>query len=333
MKDSKKIADVSVIIPAYNEESYVSRCLTSVLEQDYTRGKIEILFVDGGSSDNTIEVVSEIESKVNGSSNCTITILNNPQKIAASGMNTGFKAAKGDVLIPFSAHAYMKSDFISQSIACLEETEADIAGGIVISAPDSSTYLSRAIGKALNTKFALGGITARTGKKRRPMENPSFGAYRREIFDKYGYMDENLKRNTDYEFNLRLHNAGLKIMFCPDIKSYYFNRPTLKSLYRQYYDTSFNKAAMIGRYRNIIRMRHIVPSAFFLALIIAIAVSFFSPIAMYSAFSLAGLYLLGAIIFSVPNIKYLPVLPIIYLTIHFGYGLGFIWGFLNRRRG
>ncbi|MFP4460282.1 MAG: glycosyltransferase family 2 protein [Candidatus Zixiibacteriota bacterium] len=327
---SKRNCNITIVIPAYNEENHIARCISSVIKQQYM-GKIEILVIDGGSEDRTREIAEDIKKSLEKDELRSLEILDNPKKIAASGMNIGFKNGKGNVLIPFSAHAYMAPDFVQKSIDCLNETGADVAGGIVLSAPDSNTYLSKAIGKALNSKFALGGITARTGKKRRPMENPSFGAYRKEIFEKFGYMDETLKRNTDYEFNLRLHKGGAKIMFCPYIKSYYFNRPNLKSLYRQYYDTSFHKAAMIGRYKKVIRPRHLVPSIFFLMLFILVIAGIFIEEALLAAGAVFALYLFGAIIFSLKNILYLPLLPICYLTIHFGYGLGFILGLFSRK--
>lgn len=326
----KEKCDVTIVIPAFNEEDHIESCIKSILSQNFNEGELEIIVVDGMSEDKTATKIKELSDSLDIRDNRSIKLLENPKKIAASGMNIGLKAGIGDVLFVFSAHAYMKQDFIQKSIDCLRETGSDIAGGIVLSAPDSNTYLSKAIGKALNSKFALGGITARTGRKRRPMENPSFGAYRKEIIEKFGYMDESLKRNTDYEFNIRLHRQGAKITFCPDIKSYYFNRPTLKTLFKQYYDTSFYKAAMIGKYQKVIRLRHLVPPAFFIILFVLLIGGLFSEYSFYGALVLFSLYLLGAIVFSLNKIKYLPVLPICYLTIHFGYAAGFLLGLLSR---
>jgi len=329
--DQKKI-DVTIVIPARNEESYISKCLDSISEQDYKGGEIEIIVVDGCSKDRTKAIVIYFIENINHfQKGFSVRFIDNPDLIAASGMNIGFKAAKGDVVIPFSAHAYMSKDFIRKNVESLQQTGADVVGGLIISAPENTSYKARAIGKALNSKFALGGIKARTGKKIEPMENPSFGAYRKEVFEKYGYMDESLIRNTDYEYNLRLSRMGVKIIFSPEIKSFYFNRPDFLSLYKQYFYTSYFKAMMIGEYPGIIRLRHLIPTFFFLTLFILLIASVFSKFCLIPFAALFMLYLIGAIAFSLGNIGYLPILPVVFFIIHFGYGFGFIVGFIKSR--
>ena len=328
---SPDTVNVTVVVPAFNEGKNLTKCLDSITSNIYSRGNTEILIVDGNSTDNTKDVAQAwIDSlRQKPYSGYTARLLSNPKRTAATGMNTGFKAADGDVVIPFSAHAYMSNDFIEKNIECLEKTDSDVCGGIVISAPDSPSWIAKAIGCALNTRFALGGITARTGNRIKEMDNPSFGAYRRDVLHKHGYMCESLIRNTDYEFNMRLKRAGEKITFYPDIKSFYYNRKTIFSLYLQYFYTSYYKAYMIGRYTDVIKLRHLAPPLFFMALFLFAVLSVVNSIFIYPFFALFGTYMLTSVVFSLANLKYILALPIIYLTIHLGYGLGFIAGFLN----
>ena len=327
LESGQQTIHISIIIPARNESSNILNCIKSISEQDYEWGSIEIIIADGDSDDNTIEIIQAFINSCDDS-RIDIRILENVNRTAACGMNLGFRNATGDILMPFSAHAYMEKSFLRKNIECLISTDADVCGGIVKSAPDNKLYLARAIGVALNTKIALGGITARTGTKTKPFENPSFGAYKRELFDKYGYLDENLMRNSDYEFNLRLKNNNVKIMFSPEIISYYYNRPSLKRLFLQYFYTSYYKAFMIGKYPNIIRIRHLIPSFYFLSLIVLLFAIIICPTAVWGLLFAISIYLLAAFLSSISKPKYLFILPVIYFTIHAGYGFGIILGFI-----
>jgi glycosyltransferase involved in cell wall biosynthesis len=48
---------ISIIIPIYNEEKYIAKCLDSIIKSDFDKDKIEVLLVDGGSSDKTVEII------------------------------------------------------------------------------------------------------------------------------------------------------------------------------------------------------------------------------------------------------------------------------------
>jgi len=80
---------VSFIIPTYNCESILDRCLKSIIKQKYPKDKIEILIIDGGSIDNTIGVAQKY----------TQNILENDRKIAEFGKSIGIQKAKGELII------------------------------------------------------------------------------------------------------------------------------------------------------------------------------------------------------------------------------------------
>ena len=320
---------VSIVIPARNEENFIGKCLRSIAEQTYPHSKIEVLVVDGVSEDNTADIVRQIASSVD----IPIKLIENPQRRTPVGMNLGFKAAAGDVLIPFSAHAYMTPDFVEKNVEILNRTGADAAGGVVISAPDHRTYQARGIGVALNSPFALGGIAARVGKAARPITNPSFGAYRRYLFDRFGYIDDSLTRNQDYEFNMRIARGGAKIFFSREIRSYYYNRPTLVQLFRQYYLTSFWRVYMLGRFARAIRLRHTIPPLLLFFIVAMGLASIFSPTALKWLEIIGGGYIalsiLASLIASIKGgIQYFPILPLSFWVVHTAYGLGFTAGLI-----
>lgn len=82
---------ISIIIPSYNEENNISRCLDSVLNQTFT--DFEVLCVDDGSSDSTFEIIKQYSKNDD-----RIVPLKNPQKGVSSARNFGIENAKGDFI-------------------------------------------------------------------------------------------------------------------------------------------------------------------------------------------------------------------------------------------
>jgi hypothetical protein len=160
------------------------------------------------------------------------------------------------------------------------------------------------------------------------MNNPSFGAYKRELFDKFGFFDLRLIRNSDYVLNLKFIKNGARIVFNPAIKCYYYNRGNLWSLFKQYFLSSYYKAALLKTHKGLIKPRHLVPGFIFLLGLFLLVVSLFSSFALNFLLILASLYLLISIISGIRKPQYLPLLPLIDLTVHTAYGAGFLTGFI-----
>lgn len=93
MDASENYRKISFIIPTYNAGVHIDRCLRSIREQVYPQEKIEILILDGGSCDDTLEVAKKY--------NCYI--LNNPKRLAEYGVQLGMQEATGDFLVVFAA--------------------------------------------------------------------------------------------------------------------------------------------------------------------------------------------------------------------------------------
>jgi len=318
---------VSVVIPVRNEEKYLGSCLESIAAQDYPHDLLEILVVDGSQNNRTSNIARQYADK----NHLNLRILENPHGNTPCGLNIGYKNARGDIFIHFIGHAIMPSDFVSKNISYLREKNADAVGGLVESASIEDKIVPKAIGYALNSLFGLGGVTARTGTKERYIDNPSFGAYKKELFQKYGYIDERLTRNQDYEFNQRITSAGAKIYFTPEIRSKYYNRTSYGSLFKEYFNAARWRTFMIGRFVRAVRLRHLAPPLFFLAVILSIGLSFFIKPFTWILLGLLGIYSVVALGFSIglsirTSLRFFPAILITYPVIHIGYGIGFIIG-------
>ena len=318
---------VSIIIPCRNEEEYISECLDSILSQDYPREMFEILVVEGMSVDRTVEIVSEYSGRFS-----LIRLLNNPHKILPTALNIGIRNAKGDVVVRLDAHAKYPNKYISQCVQALEEYAVDAVGGCLITRPQRTNTLGEAISFVLFSKFGVGDSLFRVGV-RSPIavDTVPSACYRREVFDRIGLFNENLVRNQDIEFNLRLKKAGGKIVLVPGIVSYYYARSTLKDLARNNFLNGFWVIYSMKFARLPFSIRHLVPFGFVLSLILSIVLAAVWPVFLLVFAGVLGLYLTFNLVISfsiaVKNgLRYLPAVVAAFLTLHFSYGLGSLCG-------
>lgn len=222
---------LSVIVPIYNEEKYIAKCIDSILEQDYPKDDLEIILVDGMSTDNTRKIVEEYVTKYP-----FIKLIDNPHRIAPWAMNIGIKEAKGEVIMRLDAHATYEKNYFSSLAYGLNKYKADNIGSVCKTDVLNKTPKTLAIREVLSNKFGVGNSTFRTGIDRvQEVETVPFGCWRRRVFDKYGYYDIRLIRNQDIELNKRIIRGGGKIVIIPDTFCTYLARETFKALAKNNY--------------------------------------------------------------------------------------------------
>lgn len=101
MQKQKDFPFVSFVIPTYNAGLYLNNCLSSIEKQDYPKDKLEILLIDGGSTDQTISIAREHNVK----------ILQNHYRDAESGKSIGIQASKGEIIALVDADNELVEDF------------------------------------------------------------------------------------------------------------------------------------------------------------------------------------------------------------------------------
>ena len=117
---------VSIIIPCRNEEKYIGRCLDSLLANDYPREVLEVVVVDGMSTDRTREIVDKYCQEYP-----FIKMIDNPWHIKPKALNIGIKSTKSDVVMRIDAHAVYARNYISKLVHGLFQYNADNIGGIL----------------------------------------------------------------------------------------------------------------------------------------------------------------------------------------------------------
>lgn len=324
------MSKISIIIPTFNEEKYISTCLDSILRAEYSHEKMEVFVVDGMSEDNTRQIVQEYHDKY-----LFVNLIENGQRYTPIGMNLGIDASSGEFVFILSAHASYKTNYFRKLVENIQHLDADCVGGILLTDVKSKNAKSSSIKEVLMDKFGVGNALFRTGcDEVIEVDTVAFGCYRKSAFEKYGLFDEKLIRNQDIELNKRIINAGGKIYLIPDVKCTYFARETFKSLAKNQYQNGFWNmlTAYYTKTLNSLSLRHFVPLIFVLSLLVPVLLSLVFPKVLWAAFVSLVSYLSLVIIISLKlkkNTNSIIYLIVSFLTLHLSYGVGSLMGILH----
>lgn len=322
---------VSVICPVFNEEKYIVKCIDSIVDQDYPKDDLEVLFVDGMSIDKTREIILRFGEKYSW-----IKLLDNPDKIVPYAMNIGIEAAKGDIIVRIDAHSYYASNYISALVMGLSVYNADNIGTVCRTDILNKTAKTLAIKEVLSNRFGVGNSLFRTGITTvREVDTVPFGCWRREVFDKCGLYDTRLVRNQDIELNKRIIRGGGKIVIIPDSYCTYLARETFRGIAGNNYQNGRWNILTVYYTKQFgsLSLRHFIPMCFILSLIIPFLFSFiWYPFLYLSALSLL-LYSILIITISV-GLSVKKRLNLFYLLssffiIHLSYGWGSVSGIIR----
>ena len=324
-----RVPTVTVVMPVRDEGPFIDRSVGAVLEQDYPRDHLQLLVADGRSTDGTRARVAAL-----GELDPRLSLVDNPEGIVPTGLNRALAMASGEVVIRIDGHAVVPPDYVRRCVEVLFESDADCAGGVITTVGDG--VKARAIAAAQASPFGVGNATFRTGTPQaRAVDTLAFGAYRREVFDRIGTFDEELRRNQDDELNYRLTQAGGTIWLDPSIRCLYFSRASLPGAWRQYREYGLYKVRVVQKRGGVPASRQLVPAAFVAALgaSVVLAAARRSPrwlaaVAVpYAVANLVAAYRTGR-----DEPELLPWLPVSFATFHLAYGLGSLQGLWRYRR-
>jgi glycosyltransferase involved in cell wall biosynthesis len=321
---------VSVIIPCRNEAHYIESCLDTVLSQDFNIDHFEILIVDGCSDDKTREIAQKYEKNFPN-----IKVLNNPRKIVPTALNIGIRASRGKIIMRMDAHNRYEKNYISKCLKYLNDYQADNVGGICLTLPGKESTMAKSIALGCSKPFGVGNAYFRIGLKNpKEVDTVPFGCYKREVFETIGLFDEDLIRNQDDEFNLRLKKMGGKILLVPEIVSYYYVRDSLKKLWKMYYQYGYFKPLVVRKIGAVLTWRQLAPAFFISALISTGLLSLLAKPFLFAFLFLLSGYLSVNLIYSTllafkSGKEQILTLPLVFSTLHFSYGLGYFKGIFD----
>lgn len=322
----KKKIIVSVIMPIYNETKYIDKCVQSLLRQDYALESMEWIFVDGNSTDDTVKRLQKYREQHPD----LIVIKNNPHKIVPYAMNIGIAASKGKYIVRLDAHADYKEDYISKCVQYLDTIDADNVGGVAET--KASGFTGNCIAKMLSSRFGVGNSEFRTNGKSGYVDTVPFGAFRREVFLKYGGYDERLVRNQDNEMNYRIRKNGGKIYLADDIHLSYYCRDSIKGISDMAKKNGMWNVITMKLCPGAMSVRHFIPLLFVISVLGFATLGFlFRPCWWFLGIELF-LYIALDILFSLKlgnSIKEFFMEFVLFPIFHVSYGIGSLKGIIK----
>lgn len=318
---------VSVVLPVRNEAPYIRRCLKAVLRQDYPADRFEVIVADGMSTDGTASTLQAMARRHN-----RLRVLANPGQIVPTALNLAIRESRGDVIVRVDGHCEVAPDYLRRCVEHLRDG-VDAVGGPLQTI--GQTPMASTIALAMSSTFGVGNAAFRTVSDRTLMvDTVAFPAYTRRVLERLGPFDEELVRNQDDEYNYRLRSNGGVIRLASDVRSRYYSRGSLRSLWRQYFQYGYWKVRVLQKHPRQMYLRQFVPPAF-VATLALLALLAGWPMARSALLFVIALYAAAALLQACRLAWRTPSrlvrLPLVFATVHVAYGLGFLVGLIAFR--
>ncbi len=211
--------NISVLIRTKNEEKYLGQTLSMIFSQ--TLKDIEVLIVDSGSTDKTLEVAREFP--------VTVFEIKPEDFTWGYALNYGFQRAAGKYIVCLSAHALPQSEkWLEVLIDNFKDEKVAAVMSNNLPNPDCNPFDRRGLLKKFNIpKQEISGGP--------PYIFGNYGCMiRKSVWDKIPF-DEILSYAEDHDWALKVKEAGYKIIFEPEANIYHSHNETLKQIYRRSY--------------------------------------------------------------------------------------------------
>lgn len=226
---------ISIIIPVLNAGSHINDCVSSLTNQSFPKDKYEIIIVDNGSKDDTIDRLVQYIGH--------ITILREPKKGSYAARNTGIKIAKGEIIAFTDSDCVADKNWLKELYEGFSSKDIGCVVGAINAYPGKSLVEIYSRNKnilsqktVLDSRFLPYGQTANT-------------AFRREVFGQIGYFDERLASAGDADISWRMQlNTTYKLVYNPKAIIEHRHRSSFKGLFRQQFRYGFGRIWLYKKY-------------------------------------------------------------------------------------
>ena len=328
---------VTVALATYNEEDFVARCLRSLLAQRTKVFALEILVIDGGSTDRTCEEVLKVAA-----ADSRIKLLRNPDREAAFAWNIGIEQGTGTYFCTFGAHSVYAPDYIETCLNAMLRDGATACGGRVITKPGRQTLTARLIAWVLGHSFGSSGNSFRTHGPG-PIDSPAFPVIDRKALQEIGGFNTALVRNEDNDICRRLREADHLLICTWDTQFEYYPRASLKGILHYAFRNGYWVPIGARHHPKTMRLRHFVPFIFTLCLLVStlaagLALALHAPkLWLLPLLAVAGSHLLvgsvAALQVAARERSAAPLLlPPLFMAFHGSYGMGTLAALLTNAR-
>jgi len=207
---------ISIIVPVYNEEAVIARCLESLCALNYPPERHEVLVIDNGSTDRTAQIIQAYP----------VIMLTEQRRGSYAARNTGINAARGEIMAFTDADCVVPGNWLLQIAQSLTALAADA----LLGASDGlngnlwAEFVQRDYAKFVQLARARDGLRHL---------NTRNCAIRTAALRAIGGFDARLANCGDEELGVRLHQAGYRLRYAPDVRVSHINPTDLSAILRQ----------------------------------------------------------------------------------------------------
>lgn len=318
---------LSLIIPVRNERQWLPQLVDCLLAQDYPPELYEILVVDGRSTDGTGGLIARRYSN----RPVRVRVLDNPKLCAAAGRNVGIRAAAGDAMIFLSGRCAIPSKhYLAHTAQALEMTP----GAACFGAPrpplaPSATPMGEAIARV---QACWLGRSPELPELAGFMETPCGATiYRRGVFEKVGFFDEDFRACEDEDFNIRAWKSVVQGYCDPRLTVHERPGSTVRELWRQMIRYGRGTSRLMRKHPEQSQVAQVAPLGVVLAFLLGLLAWNQLPVWMAAVTTLPLMLFPGAVFVATAQLgtrygfKTALRAPLIFAAIYGGQGIGLFW--------
>lgn len=203
------IMKVTAILPTYNNEKTIEKCLKSILNQSYK--DLDIIVVDDGSTDNTVKILRRFKS---------IKIIEKEHTHRPKNLNIGIKKAKGEIIFIVETDGYYEKNYLKKCLKYFKDKNiAGTIGKLYCTRPNEN-FWRRVRDLEFKVRF----------KDYKPF---TAWIYKKKILEEVGGYDEDLYVHDDFILGRKMKQKGYRFAWVPEAKWWHEEKVGLKDMYRQ----------------------------------------------------------------------------------------------------
>ena len=326
----QKEFSISIVIPVLNEENHISPCLDSILSQ--TRRHIEVIVVDNGSTDRTVELVEKFAKMDN-----RVRLIREDKKGIVIAKNRGIKEASGEVVDFTDADCVAVVSWLGSLVKHFEDPSVGSVGGPSIS-PKDDTALGNIIINSLSCCFpAWKRFCEVSGGFREIDFNPPCNImYPKKVFNELGSFKEELYPFEDEEMICRINGKGDKIYYDPDAIVYHYRKTSIPDVLKLSYRTGNSRATALKSRLKMGKFPYLLPLSVFYVSALFLILPMIKDSFMFPSAVCFSLLVFCGIVFSLSMARKtrtleFPLYFFFLVLIVIGWNFGFLRGFFSRK--
>lgn len=277
---------VSVVVPVYNGESTIKNCLDHIMKLKYSRAKLQVIVVDDGSTDKTVNILKGY----------SIKLVKKEHGGYPSAMNAGMKIAKGEIVVIIDSDVYVSEDWLIKIIEEFKDPKVGIVGGNGEEfVPSTSGFWTRIIAFEAQDRYDM------MKSKYLDFITSASTAYRKKLFTEIGLFDEALRRGSDEDLAHRALKAGWKIVLRKDALSQHdWDFPFKNYFVKQVFNTCY-QVRLVLRYPELLSGKQQHPASLYIPIILTFLLLLTPFWVLINSIWVPALSLLGLILYHTPQ--------------------------------